>query len=103
MTVDGGCFVSLAPSSPPGAPKSGGQQVWEVKAAQVWQVQDQQWSQRSSWLIWAKNIASGEEKYFLSNASATAKVRTLVRVAFRRWNVEKVQADSNSSYFQSPQ
>jgi hypothetical protein len=69
----------------------------------VWQVQDQQWSQRSSWLIWAKNIASGEEKYFLSNASATTKVRTLVRVAFRRWNVEKVQADSNSSYFQSPQ
>lgn len=68
--------------------QTGGQQVWEVKAAQVWQVQDQQWSQRSYWLIWAKNIASGEEKYFLSNASATAKVRTLVRVAFRRWNVE---------------
>ena len=68
--------------------QTGGQQVWEVKAAPVWQVQDQQWSQRTYWLIWAKNVASGEEKYFLSNALATAKVRTLVRVGFRRWNVE---------------
>ena len=64
------------------------QQVWEVKAAQVWQVQDKQWSRRTYWLIWAKNVASGEEKYFLSNAPVTAKVRTLVRVGFRRWNVE---------------
>ena len=70
------------------AQQTRGQQVWEVKAAQVWQVQDKQWSRRTYWLIWAKNVASGEEKYFLSNASATAKVRTLVRVGFRRWNVE---------------
>ena len=33
-------------------------------------------------------MATGEEKYFLSNASADAKLQTLVRVAFRRWNVE---------------
>jgi SRSO17 transposase len=68
--------------------QTGGQQVWEVKAAQVWQVQDQQWSGRTYWLLWAKNVASGEEKYFLSNAPVTAKMRTLVRVGFRRWNVE---------------
>ena len=65
-----------------------GQQVWEVKAAQVWQMQDKKWSQRTYWLIWARNVATGEEKYFLSNAPADAKLRTLVRVAFRRWNVE---------------
>jgi SRSO17 transposase len=70
------------------AQQTGGQQVWEVKAAQVWQVQEQRWSQRTYWLLWAKNVASGEEKYFLSNAAATAAVRTLVRVGFRRWNVE---------------
>jgi hypothetical protein len=29
-------------------------------------------------------VATGEEKYFLSNASADAKLQTLVRVAFRR-------------------
>jgi SRSO17 transposase len=65
-----------------------GQQVWEVKAAQVWQMQDGQWSRRTYWLIWARNVETGEEKYFLSNASADAKVQTLLRVAFRRWNVE---------------
>jgi SRSO17 transposase len=65
-----------------------GTQVWEVKAAQVWQRQDPEWSKRTYWLIWARNIATGEEKYFLSNASANAKLQTLVRVAFRRWNVE---------------
>jgi SRSO17 transposase len=65
-----------------------GPQVWEVKAAPVWQMQDKQWSQRTYWLIWAKNVATGEEKYFLSNAPADAKLQTLLRVAFRRWNVE---------------
>jgi SRSO17 transposase len=68
--------------------QTGGQQVWEVKAAQVWQMQDGKWSQRTYWLIWAKNMATGEEKYFLSNAPPAAKVERLVRVAFRRWNVE---------------
>jgi SRSO17 transposase len=70
------------------AQQTGGQQVWEVKAAQVWQMQDGQWSQRTYWLIWAKHVATGEEKYFLSNAPADAQVEKLVRVAFRRWNVE---------------
>src|SRR3954452_20059555 len=57
--------------------ETGGQQVWEVKAAQVWQVQDGKWSKRTYWLIWAKNVATGEEKYFLSNAPATAKLERL--------------------------
>ena len=65
-----------------------GTQTWEVKAAQVCHMQDKQWSTRTYWLIWARNVATGEEKYFLSNASADAKLQTLVRVAFRRWNVE---------------
>jgi SRSO17 transposase len=70
------------------AQQTGGQQVWEVKAAQVWQMQGGKWSQRAYWLIWAKNVATGEEKYFLSNAPAAVKLERLVRVAFRRWNVE---------------
>jgi SRSO17 transposase len=65
-----------------------GTQVWEVKAASVWQMQNKKWSRRTYWLIWARNVATGEEKYFLSNAPANAKLQTLVRVAFRRWNVE---------------
>jgi SRSO17 transposase len=65
-----------------------GVQTWEVKAAQVWQMQEQVWSQRTYWLIWVRNVDTGEEKYFLSNAAATAKLPTLVRVGFCRWNVE---------------
>jgi SRSO17 transposase len=63
-------------------------QVWEVKAAQVWQMQNKEWSRRTYWLIWARNVATGEEKYFLSNAPLQAKLQTLLRVAFCRWNVE---------------
>src|SRR5271156_3641349 len=51
-------------------------------------MQDKQWSNRTYWLIWARNVATGEEKYFLSNASADVKLQSLVRAAFRRWNVE---------------
>jgi SRSO17 transposase len=65
-----------------------GPQVWEVKAGQVWQVQDKRWSQRTYWLIWARNTQTGEEKYFLSNAPVGARVQALVGVGFRRWNVE---------------
>ena len=71
-----------------GSRQTVGAQVWEVKAAPVWQMRNKEWSKRTYWLIWARNVASGEEKYFLSNASANAKLQTLVRVAFRRWNVE---------------
>jgi SRSO17 transposase len=67
-----------------------GAQIWEVKAAQVWQIQDKGWSNRTYWLIWARNVATGEEKYFLSNAPADAKLQTLMRVAFCRWNVEHI-------------
>ena len=65
-----------------------GPQVWEVKAARVWQMQDKKWSTGTYWLIWARNVATGEEKYFLSNAPTDAKLQALVRVAFCRWNVE---------------
>ena len=65
-----------------------GPQVWEVKAAHVWQRQDQEWSERTYWLIWARNVATGEEKYFLSNAPADATLSTLMAVAFYRWTVE---------------
>jgi SRSO17 transposase len=63
-------------------------QVWRVKAARVWLHSKAGWSAGTSWLIWASNEESGEEKFFLSNAPEDAKIETLVRVAFRRWNVE---------------
>lgn len=63
-------------------------QIWRVKAARVWLHSQDGWSADSYWLIWASNDETGEEKFFLANAPADAKVETLVRVAFRRWHVE---------------
>lgn len=65
-----------------------GDEVWQVKAAQVWAKQEGEWSARTYWLLWAWNEATGEEKYFLSNAPPRTSVGTLLRVGFRRWNVE---------------
>jgi SRSO17 transposase len=59
--------------------------LWDVKAAQVWVSGG---GQRTCWLIWARNVATGEEKYFVSNAPARAALGRLLRVGFGRWNVE---------------
>ena len=64
------------------------EQVWGVKAALVWLSSADGWSAGTYWLIWASNDATGEEKFFLSNASEEVPVATLVRVAFRRARVE---------------
>jgi len=63
-------------------------QVWRVKAAQVWLSAETGLSACTYWLIWASNDETGEEKFFLSNAPADARVEVLVRVAFRRAGVE---------------
>jgi SRSO17 transposase len=65
--------------------QTGGDQQGEVKAARV---QLALGGQRRYWLIWARNVRTGEEKYFVSNASARTSLRRLLRVAFSRWNVE---------------
>jgi SRSO17 transposase len=63
-------------------------QVWRVKAARVWLSSGAGWSAGTYWLIWASNDTTGEEKFFLSNAPEDTRVEVLVRVAFRRANVE---------------
>src|SRR5258708_16595964 len=63
-------------------------QVWRVKAARVRIHSQDGWSAGTYWLIWASNDETGEEKFFLSNAPADASLDVLVRVAFRRANVE---------------
>lgn len=63
-------------------------QVWRVKAARVWLSSAAGWSAGTYWLIWASNDETGEEKFFLSNASEETAVEVLVRVAFRRACVE---------------
>jgi SRSO17 transposase len=65
-----------------------GEQVWRYKAARVWASRGSEPVAEPSWLIWVVNEQTGEEKYFVSNAKADASVGLLIRVGFRRWNVE---------------
>ena len=64
------------------------QQEWEVRAGQVYLLRRGELSDRTYWLIVARNLATGEVKYFISNAPADTPVEKLLRVAFTRWNVE---------------
>ena len=65
-----------------------GEQVWQAKAARVWLSWEGRPTARTYWLIWARNARTGEEKYFVSGEPARASLARLLRVAFRRWNVE---------------
>ncbi len=70
--------------------------VWEVKTAHV-HLPDCRGrghkisipTDRQYWLIVARQPRSGEVKYFVSNAPASAELETLLRVAFARWHIEK--------------
>ncbi len=65
-----------------------GEQVWKYKAARVWASSGSEPRAEACWLIWVVNEQTGEEKYFVSNAAADVSVELLIRVGFRRWNVE---------------
>jgi len=65
-------------------------QRWCVKAAQVHLTRGRVPTDRTYWLIVARNAATGEVKYFLSNAPPRTALQTLLNVAFTRANVEHV-------------
>jgi SRSO17 transposase len=70
-----------------------GKSRWRYKAARV-QITDTSQghnvpSDRRYWLIVAESIETGEIKYFLSNAPASASILELLQVAFSRWHIEK--------------
>jgi SRSO17 transposase len=62
--------------------------VWDVKAAQVYLAKDGRPTDRTYWLIVAWNRATDEYKYFVSNASPRTKLELLLKVAFRRAEIE---------------
>jgi SRSO17 transposase len=70
-----------------------GPMVWEIKAARVHLVDASgpvsQPTDRKYWLILARNPATGETKYFVSNAAAKTALVEMLQVAFARWHVEK--------------
>jgi SRSO17 transposase len=72
-----------------------GLQQWDVKAAQVWlqtpviNPRNQcRPTTRTYWLIVARNVATAEIKYFVSNAPPKTSLKKLLRVAFCRWGIE---------------
>lgn len=70
---------------------------WQVKIAQVHLVdtrfksnsQPSAPTDRTYWLIVAKNPGTGEIKYFVSNAPPSVSLKRLLEVAFARWHIEK--------------
>ena len=79
-------------------------QVWKVKAAQVYLQQDHRPTDRTYWLIVARNVETAEVKYFISNAPPHTKLLTLLKVAFCRWGVEHafrlVKSEVGLSHFE---
>lgn len=65
-------------------------QVWDVRAAQVYLSRDGEPTERTYWLIVARHARTGEVKYFVSNAPPRTALRTLMKVAFTRAGVEHV-------------
>jgi SRSO17 transposase len=63
-------------------------QEWKVKAAQVHLQFDGKPTDRTYWLIVARNTETGEVKYFVSNAPPRTALLVLLKVAFCRWHVE---------------
>jgi SRSO17 transposase len=70
-----------------------GPMVWEVKAARVHLVDTSGSASRPTdrryWLIVARNVKTGEMKYFVSNAPASVTLKAMMTVAFARWHVEQ--------------
>jgi len=68
-----------------------GPEVWEVKWSEFWRKEESGLPTRQHTLIVARNVLTGEVKYFLSNRVPGSKgttLRWLLRVAFGRWAVE---------------
>jgi SRSO17 transposase len=70
-----------------------GPEVWEVKWALVWRKTGSQLPSTQQTLIVARNVRTGELKYFLSNQVVGRNgvtLRWLLRVAFGRWTIEAI-------------
>jgi SRSO17 transposase len=68
-----------------------GPEVWEVKWAVFWRKGSNDLPSRRQCLIVARNVLTGEVKYFVSNrvpGEDGVTLRRLLRIAFGRWSVE---------------
>ena len=68
-----------------------GPEVWEVKWLHVWRKTEDKLPSTQQTLIVARNVRTGELKYFISNqvvGRGGVTLRWLLRVAFSRWAIE---------------
>jgi SRSO17 transposase len=79
-------------------------QTGQIKAAQVYLARDGSPTDRTYWLIVARNEKTKEIKYFVSNAPPKTAVTTLMKVAFTRAGVEHcfriVKSEIGFSHFE---
>ena len=74
-----------------------GPEVWEVKWAVFWRKGQDGLPSRRQCLIVARNVLTGEMKYFVANrlpGERGTTLRWLLRVAFGRWSVEHCFRDA---------
>lgn len=62
--------------------------TWMAKAGRVYISVEGQCHDREYWLIVAKNTATGEIKYFISNAPPRTSLKRMLEAAFSRWGIE---------------
>ena len=68
-----------------------GPEVWEIKWLKIWRKTADKLPSTQQTLIIARNVRTGEVKYFLSNQVVGREgvtLRWLLRVAFGRWSIE---------------
>jgi SRSO17 transposase len=68
--------------------KTVGDSTWEAKAGRVYMSVEGECHDREYWLIVARNVATGEVKYFISNAPLRTSLKRMLAAAFSRWGVE---------------
>jgi len=73
--------------------QTGPDQFWQAKALPI---RLSRASPATHRLLVARNVATGQVKYFVSNAPRRVGLRQLLRVAFVRWNVEHALRVSKS-------
>ena len=61
--------------------------VWEARTVRF-HAREDDGAGDEQWLVVARNVLTGEVKYFLSNAPEATSCETMLRVAFTRWTVE---------------
>ena len=74
-----------------------GPMVWQAKHMLVYLADEHDLPSRPHHLLVARNTLNPKEiKYFISNAPEATPVKTLLRVAFTRWTIERAFEDSKT-------